>query len=84
MLKSPIQACQCSTGNWLVMIVARVPAWSSITPIQIRPRGPVPGRQRPVGQQQHIVTRHCRQPAREAAVAVQDAQCLSQPWHAQG
>jgi len=30
-IPSAIQVCLCSTGNWLVMIGARVPARSSIT-----------------------------------------------------
>jgi hypothetical protein len=50
---------------------------------QVGPGGPVHGRQRPVVQQQHVGARHRRQPAREAAVAVQDAQLFGQPWHAQ-
>ena len=42
MVASPIQACQCSTGNWLVTRLARLPARSSMSSSRSEPTGPPP------------------------------------------
>jgi hypothetical protein len=83
MLASPIHACQCSTGNRLAMIVARVPARSSMTSIRSARVGPSIAASAQSSSNSTSVRATRRQPAREAAVAVQDAQLLGQPWDAQ-
>jgi hypothetical protein len=73
MVASPIQACQCSTGTWLVTIVALLPAQSSM---QVPARHAVDDTHAPVVEHHHVSLRQLEQPLAEGPAAVPDAQFL--------
>jgi hypothetical protein len=76
---SSSHSCQPFTGSWLVIIVAFVPTRSSSSSSRSLRSSAVMGRSCEVVEQQQVHARQCPKPAREAAVAVGDAQLLQQP-----
>ena len=84
MVASPIQACQCSIGNWWVMMVARWPARSSmISSRSARVAGDQWLADAPVIEDQDVDLGELDEPFAEAAAAVQHTQFLGQTRHAQ-